>query len=102
MKVSDAITKSWKPNPDNITFRVSADELPAGAIRRARDFAIKVDEHYWNVEQIGGTLWGIYTDIDDKPKLFALYVDEGEPAKTEETARARYLTMLHHTKGRGE
>lgn len=92
----------WKPNPDNITFRVGVDELPAGAIRRAKDLAIKVAEHHWNVEQSSGNRWAIYTDIDDEPVLCAIYVDEGEPAADEEGARARYERLLLFVRSKGE
>ncbi len=89
------LSKTWKPNPDLISFRIGVDELPAGAVKRARDFAIKVDEHHWNVEQgAEGTRWHIYTDLDDKPLLAAIYVDEGPAAPDEEGARARYTAML--------
>jgi hypothetical protein len=89
----------WKPNPANITFRVGLDELPAGAIRRAEELSIKVDEHWWNVEQ-SGERWIIWTDVDDEPVLVSVYVDEGEPAPDEVSARERFRYTMALAKGK--
>jgi len=93
----------WKPNPANITFRVGLDELPSGAFLRAEELGIKADEQFWSVEQSeSGGRWMIWTDVDDEPVLVSVYVDDSQPADTEEGARGRYRYLMALVKGRGK